>query len=134
LAAITVSTASLGFCTQNVAFPGYLQEEMEACQQRQTKKLCASLNSQLSQVKKTNELVNFLRSLIPATHKEAGCIRYELNQNLDNPRIVTFVEKFASREAFDLHCSRPYIKGFFEKAPELVESQSVTLHREILPE
>ena len=82
---------------------------------------------------KEEELLAALHSLMSTTHKEKGCIRYELNQNVDNPRIITFVEKFASKDAFDLHCGMPYIKGFFEKAPALVASQSVTLHREILP-
>jgi quinol monooxygenase YgiN len=82
---------------------------------------------------KEEELVAALHSLMTATHKEKGCIRYELNQNIDNPRVVTFVEKFASKEDFDLHCNMPYIKAYFEKSPQWVESQSVTLHREILP-
>lgn len=83
---------------------------------------------------KEDELVRELHGLIPLTHKETGCKRYELNQAIDDPRRITFIEKFASREAFDSHCSTPYIKGFFESvAPRLVESQIVVLYREILP-
>jgi len=81
-----------------------------------------------------DELVRQLHSLIPQTRQERGCIRYELNRSIDNLRQITFVEKFTSREDFDFHCSTPYIKGFFENvAPGLVESQVVTLYREILP-
>lgn len=83
---------------------------------------------------KEDELVRELHGLIPPTRKEAGCRRYELNQAIDDPRRITFIEKFASREAFDYHCSTPYIKGFFESvAPRLVESQIVILYKEILP-
>jgi quinol monooxygenase YgiN len=80
------------------------------------------------------ELISSLHRLIEPTHREAGCVRYELNQQEDDPRVVTFVEKWASRDAFDAHCQMSYIKDYFENiAPNLVETQSVTLHREILP-
>lgn len=81
-----------------------------------------------------DELLRELHSLMALTHKEKGYRRYELNQAIDNPRQITFIEKFASREAFDHHCSTPYIKSFFQSvAPRLVESQDVVLYKEILP-
>jgi quinol monooxygenase YgiN len=81
-----------------------------------------------------DELLRELHSLISPTSKEQGYIRYELNQGTDNPGQIVFVEKFASREAFDSHCTMPYIKKFFaDAAPRLVESQIVTLYKEVLP-
>jgi quinol monooxygenase YgiN len=81
-----------------------------------------------------DELIRSLHRLIEPTHRESGCIRYELNQQEDNPRVITFVEKWASREVFDSHCRMPYIEEYFQNvAPNLVETQSVKLHREILP-
>ena len=69
-----------------------------------------------------------------STHKEPGYIRYELNHHLENPQIITFVEKFKSKEDFDFHCNTSYIQDFFTKvAPNLVESQSINLYREVLP-
>jgi quinol monooxygenase YgiN len=82
---------------------------------------------------KEDDLVKALHGLMAATHKEKGCSRYELNQSIDNPRVITFIEKWASKEDFDKHCNMPYIKEYFQKAPQLVEAQSVTLHKEILP-
>jgi quinol monooxygenase YgiN len=81
-----------------------------------------------------DELLRELHSLIKPTSKEKGYIRYELNQGEDDPRQIAFVEKFTSREAFDSHCQMSYIKNFFsDVAPRLVESQVVTLYKEILP-
>jgi quinol monooxygenase YgiN len=81
-----------------------------------------------------DELLRELHSLIQPTSHEKGYIRYELNQGTDNPRHVAFVEKFASREAFDFHCGTPYIQKFFaDVAPRLVESQVVTIYKEVLP-
>lgn len=83
---------------------------------------------------KAAELLERLHALMEPTHREAGYIRYELNQHVDNPAMVAFVEKFRDRDAFDRHCEMPHIQDFFANvAPELVESQAVNLYREILP-
>ena len=83
---------------------------------------------------KDEELLAALHSLIPATRAEKGNIRYELNQAIEDPRTITFIEKFASQEAFDFHCNTAYIKGFFETVPpKLVETVVVTLYKEVLP-
>jgi quinol monooxygenase YgiN len=83
---------------------------------------------------KTNDLVAALHSLIEATTKEPGCIRYELNQRVDDARWVTFVEKWKDQKAFDEHCQMPYIKHFFDDVrPQLVELFDVKLYQEILP-
>jgi quinol monooxygenase YgiN len=83
---------------------------------------------------KTQELVESLHSLMEPTHKEPGCLRYELNQRADDARCITFIEKWKDRETFDRHCAMPYIKEFFENArPQLVEHFEVKLYHEILP-
>jgi quinol monooxygenase YgiN len=83
---------------------------------------------------KEEELLESLHGLIPATRREPGNIRYELNQAIEDSHTITFIEKFASKEAFDAHCNTPYIKGFFDNiAPGLVETFVVTLYKEVLP-
>jgi quinol monooxygenase YgiN len=83
---------------------------------------------------KTNDLVSALHSLIEATTMEPGCIRYELNQRVDDAHWVTFVEKWKDQKAFDEHCQMPYIKHFFDDVrPQLVEDFAVKLYQEILP-
>jgi quinol monooxygenase YgiN len=78
-------------------------------------------------------LLELLCGLVEPTRKEAGCLRYELNQEIENPAAFTFAEKFSSREAFESHVKTPHIKGFGERSPDLVESRQVRLHRELLP-
>jgi len=83
---------------------------------------------------KEDELLKALHSLITPTRREAGYIRYELNQAIENPRAITFIEKFRSQEDFDFHCNTPYIKGFFDNvAPPLMDGVTVTLYKEVLP-
>jgi quinol monooxygenase YgiN len=83
---------------------------------------------------KTEELISALHLLMKPTHQEPGCIRYELNQRTDDPRGITFIEKWKDKTAFDEHCATPYISDFFNNVrPELVERFEVKLYEEILP-
>lgn len=78
-------------------------------------------------------LLGLLRGLIEPTRKEAECLRYELNEEIENPAAFTFAEKFASRDAFTTHLKMRHIKQFAEQSIELIESRRVRIHRELLP-
>src|SRR5260370_583120 len=68
------------------------------------------------------------------THKEPGCIRYELNEKMDEPRWITYIEKWKDKKVFDEHCAMPYITHFFNDVqPGLVEKFEVKLYKELLP-
>lgn len=83
---------------------------------------------------KTDELIAALHSLIKPTCEEDGCLRYELNQRTDDPRWVTFIEKWKNKEIFDTHCATPYITHYFNTVrPELVDDFVVKLYSEVLP-
>jgi quinol monooxygenase YgiN len=83
---------------------------------------------------RAEKLIESLQALIEPTHKEPGCLRYELNQRSDDPSFITFIEKWKDRDAFDQHCAMRYIKHFFDEVrPQLVENFEVTLYEEILP-
>jgi quinol monooxygenase YgiN len=83
---------------------------------------------------KTDELIAALRVLIAPTHKEDGCLRYELNQRVDDPRCITFIEKWKNKTVFDEHCAMPYITHYFNDVrPSLVDDFTVKLYSEILP-
>lgn len=81
-----------------------------------------------------NHLIKNLHRLIELTRTEGGCIRYELNQSVDDPRVITFIEKWYDKVTFDEHCNKDYITGFFKEGnPDHVESFDVSLHKELLP-
>ena len=81
-----------------------------------------------------NSLIENLHSLIALTTQEGGCLRYELNQSVDNPNEITFIEKWYDKKTFDEHCAKPYIVDFFkDENPTHVESFDVSLHKEFLP-
>jgi quinol monooxygenase YgiN len=82
---------------------------------------------------KEQELIAALHCLMEPTRKELGCLRYELNQRVDDPRRITFIEKWKNQEAFDEHCATACIKSFFDEVrPLVVEDFEVKLYWEIL--
>ncbi len=87
----------------------------------------------LAKVGKAEQLIEALASLIPDTRREAGCIRYELNVSRDEPRRVTFVEKFVDIQAFDEHCAKDAIQHYFHQVmPDLVESFHVETYHQVI--
>lgn len=82
---------------------------------------------------KVDELSKAIQCLLEPTRREAGCLRYELNQSLENPRLFMMVEKFKSQADFDLHGAQPYLENCRNTAlKECVESASIALYREIV--
>lgn len=83
---------------------------------------------------RTEELIDALHRLIRPTQAEAGYIRYELNQRIDEPNGITFIEKWKDKKAFDEHCATPHIADFFNNVrPGLVERFEVKLYEEFRP-
>jgi quinol monooxygenase YgiN len=67
-------------------------------------------------------------ALVAETVREPGCIRYELNQSLDDARILIFVESWASEELWRAHMQSAAIKRFQASgAPNLIAD--FQLHR-----
>lgn len=64
--------------------------------------------------------------------KEAGCLRYELHQDIENPLIFTFVDRFKDQAAFDFHCEQDYIKRYFDEIlPVLTEEIEFSICRDL---
>ncbi len=67
------------------------------------------------------ELYEVLRALEPQTLREDGCIQYIVTKHFEHKNAMgssfplVFNEIWRSKEAFEAHCEKPYIKAFFEK-------------------
>lgn len=71
---------------------------------------------------KADEVRSILSELVELTHKEPGCITYELWQNKSDPTDFTFVEEWESDAALDAHAASPHLKVTSVKLHDLVQS------------
>lgn len=56
-----------------------------------------------------------LIGVVEPTRAEAGCISYQLLQNLSQPTDFTFVEEWASAEAEHAHVATPHVSDALRK-------------------
>lgn len=71
---------------------------------------------------KEEDLVSTLRALVEPTHKEEGCLKYEMHRSHENPGHVIFVEDWESRPLWEAHMESPHLQDFSAKQDDLVES------------
>jgi quinol monooxygenase YgiN len=82
---------------------------------------------------KEQEAEDALRSLVEPTHDEQGCILYALHRGTDDPRRLTFIERWDSREALDAHLSSPHVEAVLARAEGLFGDSAEIVVYEALP-
>ena len=65
-----------------------------------------------------------LQGLVSQTRAEAGCLRYDLHESKTEPGWFLFYEIWKSEADLDKHFQTPYLKAFFQMAPELTDGPS----------
>lgn len=75
---------------------------------------------------KIEEFKALTKELINESRKEAGCVSYYLNQDLNNKNVLTFIEQWENKGAIKLHNNSehytriiPKLGEFREKTPEV---------------
>ncbi|HHQ4695147.1 TPA: putative quinol monooxygenase [Aeromonas veronii] len=66
-----------------------------------------------------------LEPLIAATLQEAGCQRYQLHQDLDNPNSWMLYEVWESEAALTAHQGQPHFTEFVAKAEPWFASSTI---------
>lgn len=69
------------------------------------------------------QLGDELQALIVPTHREAGVLRYEVFQDLDDQRRWIVQEDWRSVDDFDFHMATPYVTAFLAKVPQLCDAE-----------
>lgn len=77
---------------------------------------------------KVEEVKAVLLELIEPTRQEAGCIKYELLQNQSEPTDFTFVEEWASKDAFDVHLASTHLKEVVAKLEGIASEPEVRFY------
>ena len=68
---------------------------------------------------KETELKNALISLVAPTHKEAGCINYDLHVSAEDPAKFLFHENWTSKAHLDAHLKNTHIQVLLPRLDEL---------------
>lgn len=74
----------------------------------------------VAQPQAVTQLHNLLINLVAATRQEAGCLQYDLLQNLDDPAEFTFVETWASDADLERHLHAPHLQAALSQIPRWV--------------
>lgn len=76
---------------------------------------------------------NSVRELIEKTRKEAGCISYQLFQDIKNAKVFTFIEEWESEDALNKHMSSKHFQEIVPKLAQLREQNSeINIYRLVL--
>ena len=73
------------------------------------------------------KLETLLRSVVEPTLLEEGCISYQVNRDIANPRRFVFTEEWQSKADLDRHLAAPHLRMLSQEVPELIESSDVFL-------
>jgi quinol monooxygenase YgiN len=73
------------------------------------------------------QVETLFRSVIDTTLREAGCISYQINRDLKNPRRFLFTEEWESQAHLDRHLAAPHLQALAAQLPDLVESGDVVV-------
>lgn len=66
-----------------------------------------------------------LLELVEATHREEGCINYDLHQSIESKGEFVFHENWKSKEVLEAHLNGANLKSFREKLGPLLDGEPV---------
>lgn len=68
------------------------------------------------------------KKLVEESQKEIGCIRYELNQSIDDPDVYIVIETWAINN----HNQTPHFKAFASFAKDHTEKLDICIAKQVL--
>jgi quinol monooxygenase YgiN len=66
------------------------------------------------------DLRRALLALVEPTHREEGCVQYDLHVHSGDPAAFVFYENWTSREHLDRHLASPHLQAFLAKRGDLL--------------
>ncbi|MBG3021666.1 putative quinol monooxygenase [Proteus sp. WDL240414] len=68
-----------------------------------------------------NEVLSACKAMIKPSHKDEGCIQYELHKDTTQPRTFIFFEIWENQSAIDKHNETAHMKAFVENLKDKIE-------------
>lgn len=73
------------------------------------------------------KLETLFRGVVATTLREEGCISYQVNRDIANPRRFVFTEEWRSQADLDRHLAAPHLQLLSQQVPECIESSDVLI-------
>lgn len=82
---------------------------------------------------KVEQYIALAKKLVQETvQNDAGCIHYELFQDLSNPQILTIIEEWEDKDALDRHTAAKHFKEIVPLFKDIVEKpDEIDLYRKL---
>ena len=74
---------------------------------------------------KEKVLETLLKSIIEATRREAGCLKYELFRDKTDPGVFIFIESWKSDQDLQVHLSSRHIATAMARREEFIETLDI---------
>lgn len=68
---------------------------------------------------KSEQAEALIRTIIPPTHAEEGCIAFALHRDLDDLHKLVLVERWSDREALERHLATDHLAAFRARMPDV---------------
>ena len=63
--------------------------------------------------------------VVDTTLREEGCISYQLNRDIANPRRFVFTEEWRSEADLERHLAAPHLQALAAQVPECIEASEM---------
>ena len=79
------------------------------------------------------EFIATARELVEKSRAEAGNISYHLDEDMDDPDILTVIEEWKDQAAVDVHADSEHVQRIIPLLSDLAEEAiEISLYREVL--
>lgn len=68
-------------------------------------------------------LLELLLQVGGATRQEAGCVSYEVFENVQDPTDITVISEFTDQRAYEEHFGQPYMIDMLGELPSLTTGE-----------
>jgi (4S)-4-hydroxy-5-phosphonooxypentane-2,3-dione isomerase len=83
---------------------------------------------------KDEEVAAILRTMIPISNAEPGCILYTVNRSVDDPRKFLLYEQYRDRAGYEAHMeTQPFKENILGKVVPMLESRERDFYETIEP-
>ncbi|MEH7238633.1 putative quinol monooxygenase [Bacillus sp. JJ1562] len=78
------------------------------------------------------EYLTLARKVVTETRKEKGCITYTLNQDINDPTIISMLEEWEDEEALNQHDKSKHVVEIVPELRKFRESTELNLYKELI--